>query len=81
MGGNGNRAVLTLHKCLNAAMIFLKVLFVYNIFHIFEYRFGFWSPANLFSPSFGDSQHQGQLTMPGWSKAKGLSGKPITVVF
>ena len=56
MGGTGNRAVLMLHKC-NAAMIWLKILFVYNIFHIFEYRFEH-SPANLFSRSFGDSQHQ-----------------------
>ena len=31
MGGTGNGAVLTLHKC-NAAMIFLTILFVYNIF-------------------------------------------------
>ena len=31
MGGTGNRAVLTLHKC-NAAMVCLKILFVYNIF-------------------------------------------------
>ena len=37
MGGTGNRAVLTLHKC-NAAMGCLKILFVHNIFHIFEYR-------------------------------------------
>ena len=31
MGGTGNRAVLTLHKC-KAAMVCLKILFVYNIF-------------------------------------------------
>ena len=54
MGGTGNMAVLTLHKC-NAAMICLKVLFVYNIFHIFEYRFVAWGPVYLFSRSLGDS--------------------------
>ena len=31
MGGTGNRAVLTLHKC-NAAMVCFKILFVYNVF-------------------------------------------------
>ena len=63
MGVTGNRAVLTLHKC-NAAMVCLKILFVYNIFHIFEYRV-LWTPAYLSSPSFVDRRQQRQLKMPG----------------
>ena len=80
MGGTGKKAVLMLHKC-NAAVIFLKILFVYNIFDIFQYRFSSSRPANHFSPSFGDSLLQRQLTMPGWSKTKRLLGQRITVVF
>ena len=71
MGGTRNRVVLTLHKC-NAAMICLKILFVYNIFHIFEYRFVAWTPACLFSQSFGESLRHRQLKMPGCSETKRL---------
>ena len=47
MRGTGNRAVLTLHKC-NAAMICLKILFVYNIF-IFS-NIGFITAPKISSP-------------------------------
>ena len=55
MGGTGNRAVLTLHKC-NTAMVCLKILFVYNIFHFLGYRYVWFIAAisYLSSPCFGD---------------------------
>ena len=75
-----SRAVLTLHKC-NAAMIFLKILFVYNIFHIFEYRFFFPRALQISSPEVSViALHQLQLKMPGWGNTMGLS-RQITVAF